>query len=40
MLSIGTYNIPTGKKAWIEDVVVDETLREAEDLVNELVKFA
>jgi len=27
MLSIGTYNIPTGKKAWIEDVVVDESQR-------------
>lgn len=28
MLTIGTYNIPTGTKAWIEDVIVDESHRE------------
>jgi ribosomal protein S18 acetylase RimI-like enzyme len=39
MLSIGTYNIPTGKKAWIEDVVVDESQR-GRGFGNELVKFA
>ena len=27
MLTVGTYNSPTGTKAWIEDVVIDETLR-------------
>ena len=27
MLTIGTYASPTGTKAWIEDVVVDEKLR-------------
>ena len=27
MLTIGTYDIPTGTKAWIEDVVVDESHR-------------
>ena len=27
MLTIGTYCSPTGKKAWIEDVVVDEKCR-------------
>ena len=27
MLTIGTYYSPTGKKAWIEDVVVDEKYR-------------
>lgn len=27
MLTIGTYDIPTGTKAWIEDVVVDESQR-------------
>ena len=27
MLTIGTYNTPTGMKVWIEDVVVDESQR-------------
>ena len=27
MLTLGTYLSPTGRKAWIEDVVVDEALR-------------
>lgn len=27
MLTVGTYYSPTGGKAWIEDVVVDETFR-------------
>jgi ribosomal protein S18 acetylase RimI-like enzyme len=27
MITIGTYMIPSGKKAWIEDVVVDESQR-------------
>mgnify|MGYP003294680617 CR=1 FL=1 len=27
MLTIGTYVSPSGKKAWIEDVVVDESFR-------------
>lgn len=26
MLTVGTYYSPTGKKAWIEDVVVDEKI--------------
>ena len=39
MLSIGTYSIPTGKKVWIEDVVVDETQR-GKGLGKELMLFA
>ncbi len=27
ILTIGTYNIPSGTKVWIEDVVVDESQR-------------
>jgi ribosomal protein S18 acetylase RimI-like enzyme len=27
MLTIGTYNTPSGKKVWIEDVIVDESQR-------------
>ncbi|KIO75972.1 hypothetical protein TH53_17535 [Pedobacter lusitanus] len=27
MLTVGIYQSPTGKKAWIEDVVVDEAFR-------------
>ena len=27
MLTIGTYDIPSGTKAWIEDVVIDESQR-------------
>lgn len=27
MLSLATFKIPTGKRAWIEDVVVDSTAR-------------
>jgi ribosomal protein S18 acetylase RimI-like enzyme len=39
MLTIGTYNIPTGKKVWIEDVVVDESQR-GKGLGKELMLFA
>ena len=27
MLTVGTYYSPTGGKAWIEDVVIDQTFR-------------
>ena len=39
MLTIGTYNIPSGKKVWIEDVVVDESQR-GKGLGKELMLFA
>lgn len=39
MLSIGTYNTPTGVKVWIEDVVVDESLR-GKGIGKDLVLFA
>ena len=39
MLTLGFYIAPTGKKAWIEDVVVDETAR-GQGIGKELVRFA
>jgi ribosomal protein S18 acetylase RimI-like enzyme len=39
MLTIGTYDIPTGTKAWIEDVVVDESQR-GKGFGEELTKYA
>jgi ribosomal protein S18 acetylase RimI-like enzyme len=39
MLTIGTYNIPTGIKVWIEDVVVDESQR-GKGVGRELTLFA
>jgi ribosomal protein S18 acetylase RimI-like enzyme len=39
MLSIGTYDIPTGTKVWIEDVVVDESQR-GKGIGRELTLFA
>ncbi len=43
MLTLGIYNSPTGKKAWIEDVVVDEQYRGlgiGRDLTNFAVQYA
>jgi ribosomal protein S18 acetylase RimI-like enzyme len=39
MLTIGTYTIPSCKKVWIEDVVVDESQR-GNGFGRKLVKFA
>jgi ribosomal protein S18 acetylase RimI-like enzyme len=39
MLSLGTYKTPTGIKIWIEDVVVDESLR-GKGIGRELMLFA
>ena len=39
ILTIGTYNIPSGTKVWIEDVVVDETER-SKGIGKELMLFA
>jgi ribosomal protein S18 acetylase RimI-like enzyme len=39
MLSIGTYQTPTGIKVWIEDVVVDESYR-GKGIGKELMIFA
>jgi len=39
MLTIATYNIPTGLKVWIEDVVVDGSQR-GMGLGKELINFA
>jgi ribosomal protein S18 acetylase RimI-like enzyme len=39
MLTIGTYNIPTGIKVWIEDVVVDESQR-GKGFGEEIMLFA
>jgi len=39
MLTIGTYEVPTGTKAWIEDVVVDESQR-GKDIGRDLTLFA
>ena len=39
MLTIVTYNIPTGTKVWIEDVVVDGSQR-GKGVGKELIKFA
>lgn len=43
MLTVGIYYSPTGKKAWIEDVVVDDTFRGkgiGEKLVQHAIEFA
>ncbi|WP_051697599.1 GNAT family N-acetyltransferase [Prevotella sp. 10(H)] len=43
MLTLGIYNSPTGKKAWIEDVVVDESFQGkglGRSIVQYAVKFA
>jgi ribosomal protein S18 acetylase RimI-like enzyme len=39
MLTIGTYNTPTGTKVWIEDVVVDESQR-GKGFGEEIMLFA
>ncbi len=39
MLTIGTYDIPSGTKVWIEDVVVDESQR-GKGFGKELILFA
>jgi ribosomal protein S18 acetylase RimI-like enzyme len=39
LLTIGTYDIPTGTKVWIEDVVVDESQR-GKGIGRELTLFA
>jgi ribosomal protein S18 acetylase RimI-like enzyme len=39
MLTIGTYRSPSGIKAWIEDVVIDESQR-GKGLGEELMLFA
>jgi ribosomal protein S18 acetylase RimI-like enzyme len=39
MLTIATYDIPTGKKVWIEDVVVDESQR-GKGIGKDLTLFA
>ena len=43
MLTVGFYHAPTGKKAWIEDVVVDEKYRGqgvGESLTSFAIRFA
>ena len=43
MLSLATFDIPTGKRAWIEDVVVDEAARgqgAGQKLVEAAVAYA
>ncbi len=43
MLTVGIYYSPTGKKAWIEDVVVNDTYRGqgiGEKLVQHAINFA
>lgn len=42
MLSIGIYSSPTGRKVWVEDVVVDSRWRGqgyGRELINEAVKY-
>lgn len=39
MLTLATYDIPTGKKFWIEDVVVDKSQR-GQGYGKELILFA
>lgn len=39
MLTVGTYISPTGKKAWIEDVVVDEPYRQ-KGIAKQMVSYA
>ena len=43
MLTVGFYHAPTGKKAWIEDVVVDDNYRGlgvGKNLTNFAIQFA
>ena len=43
MLTLTTYNIPTGTKFWIEDVVIDETQRGkgfGKELMLHAIRFA
>jgi ribosomal protein S18 acetylase RimI-like enzyme len=43
MLTIGTYDIPSGTKFWIEDVVVDESQRGkgfGEELIHLAIDFS
>lgn len=43
MLTVGFYHSPTGKKAWIEDVVVDQVYRglgAGKALINFSIQFA
>ena len=43
MLSLATFDIPTGRRAWIEDVVVDEAARgqgAGQKLVEAAVEYA
>ena len=43
MLTVGFYHAPTGEKAWIEDVVVDEKYRGlgvGESLTNFAIRFS
>ena len=39
ILTLGTYDIPTGKKFWIEDVVVDKSVR-GKGIGRDLVLYA
>lgn len=39
MLSVGDYHTPTGRKFWIEDVVVDESFR-GKSLGKKLITYA
>lgn len=39
MLSIGSYQTPTGKKFWIEDVIVDDTFQ-GKSLGKKLIQYA
>ena len=39
MLTLGIYNCPTGRKVWIEDVVIDRELR-GKGLGEELIEYA
>lgn len=39
MLTVGIYDAPTGKKAWIEDVVVNETYQR-QGVGRKLIEFA
>ena len=40
MLSLATFEIPTGVRAWIEDVVVDLTSRPSREAANRLYQRA
>lgn len=39
MMTIATYNSPTGKKAWVEDIVVDKAYR-GKQLGMKLITYA